>query len=89
MNMSYCRFRNTLTDLRDCEEALEALFAGEVNPLSEEELRAARNLATVCQRIVDRIAEETNVPVEDLTESKMNSAIEDANHKATLPRNDA
>ena len=25
MNMSYCRFRNTLNDLKDCQEALEEI----------------------------------------------------------------
>lgn len=44
MNMSYCRFGNTLGDLRDCEENFDSIH-------SEEELRAARKLVKVCQSI--------------------------------------
>lgn len=38
-NMGYCRFRNTLTDFRDCLEAIES---GE--ELSPEEQKAAKKL---------------------------------------------
>lgn len=48
-NMSYCRFENTLSDLLDCEEALEE--AG--TELSESEERARRELIEACKRIVD------------------------------------
>ena len=37
-NMSYCRFQNTLNDLRDCLGALGG------SKLSNEEKRAARNM---------------------------------------------
>jgi hypothetical protein len=48
-NMSYCRFQNTLADLRDCEEAL-----GEDQlRLSDEEKRAAVKLIKTCKRIAD------------------------------------
>jgi hypothetical protein len=49
-NMSYCRFQNTLSDLRDCEEALGdiASFA----ELSADEARAARKLIETCGSIV-------------------------------------
>ena len=46
-NMSYCRFRNTLGDLRDCYDNLDD------NDLSEEEAKARRRLVKVCQSIVD------------------------------------
>ena len=46
-NMSYCRFRNTLADLRDCREALDNRPA-----LSEEEGQAARELIQLCMLIV-------------------------------------
>ena len=48
MNMSYCRFRNTLEDLKDC---LEALNSGEIELV--EELRAARDLLEICQEICE------------------------------------
>ena len=45
-NMSYCRFRNTLVDFRDCSEALleQAYNPEDTEPLSSEELRSALQL---------------------------------------------
>lgn len=54
-NMSYCRFQNTASDLEDCQEALEALLAGE-GKLSREELSAAIRLAQTCQYVISEIA---------------------------------
>lgn len=45
-NMSYCRFANTLGDLRDCEDSFDDIE-------SAEELKAARKLIEVCRRIAD------------------------------------
>jgi hypothetical protein len=45
-NMSYCRFRNTVSDLRDCYENWDD------DDLSEEETRAQRYLLQLCQNIV-------------------------------------
>lgn len=62
-NMSYCAFRNTLTDLVDCQEKLEALFHGEPNEdgsiaeLSDDELRAAKALTQVCFDIVRMVGD--------------------------------
>lgn len=47
-NMSYCRFRNTLTDLRDCQESLE-----NEDKLSPEEQKARDKLIKLCINIVD------------------------------------
>ena len=46
-NMSYCRFQNTLSDLRDCEEALD-----EDAKLSESEEHAKQELLRLCERLV-------------------------------------
>ena len=43
-NMSYCRFHNTLQDLRDCYEHL-------VEPLSESEEQARAELIKLCKWI--------------------------------------
>lgn len=45
-NMSYCRFQNTLGDLRDCYENMD-------NPkqLSEEEQKARKALIKLCEDI--------------------------------------
>lgn len=45
MNMSYCRFQNTLQDLRDCQENMDD------SELSPEEKRARKQLIDVCWRI--------------------------------------
>ena len=46
-NMSYCRFQNTLGDLRDCDDDFED------GDLSEEEARARKALVKLCQEIAD------------------------------------
>lgn len=56
-NMSYCRFRNTLGDLTDCEGALEELFNGDSDPLSRAELAAAKALVRKSFEIVARFAD--------------------------------
>jgi hypothetical protein len=43
-NMSYCRFENTLKDLRDCNEHL-------FDDLSEEESKARDELVKLCDDI--------------------------------------
>lgn len=63
-NMSYCRFHNTLGDFRECQEALDALANGESRPLSEDELRAAKQLAVRVIRMAQSIAEIADVQVE-------------------------
>ena len=50
-NMAYCRFENTLDDLRDCERALDDI-SGELSDLSDEEAIAAHRLLKVCQRLM-------------------------------------
>ena len=55
MNMSYCRFQNTLKDLRDCHDNINE----EVS--SDEEEYARKKLVELCQVIVD----EFDPPEED------------------------
>ena len=50
MNMSYCRFQNTLVDLRDC---LAAMQEEDMSELSKEEKRAKDQLVEVCRDIID------------------------------------
>ncbi len=56
MNMSYCRFENTLGDLQDCAEALMDPQEGE--ELSMHEERAKIRLIALCQEIAIEFAEE-------------------------------
>ena len=46
-NMSYCRFANTLRDLRDCNEHLWD------NDLSEDEEKARKRLIELCREIAE------------------------------------
>jgi len=56
-NQSYCRYRNTLQDLRDCAEAIESEEFEETHALkselSPEERQAKKALVELCQKIVD------------------------------------
>jgi len=45
MNMSYCRFENTLSDLRDCARYIRT-------PISQEEAVARRKLIEECYDIL-------------------------------------
>ena len=44
-NMSYCRFQNTLQDLRECYEHMDD------SDLSDEEKAARKRLAKLCDQI--------------------------------------
>ena len=46
-NMSYCRFENTLSDLRDCHDNIED------EPVNFFEKRARVELIKLCVRIAD------------------------------------
>lgn len=45
-NMSYCRFQNTLKDLRDCYENFD-------DTVSPEEAKARERMYKICQQIVE------------------------------------
>jgi hypothetical protein len=57
-NMSYCRFSNTLSDLRDCYNAL--LEDGK--PLSKEEEKAKDKLIDLC---IDLVELDKNLKIEN------------------------
>jgi len=68
-NMSYCRFQNTLHDLRDCAAALEDLFNSDVeHPLSREELAAAKALVSKCADIVATVSDQQSLDVNETHE---------------------
>ena len=52
-NMGYCRFENTLEDLRDCLEHWD-----DVDEDSEDEVRAQARMLKLCQRIVNNYGDE-------------------------------
>lgn len=51
--MSYCRFQNTLTDLRDCYDALNEAGSLEnaIESAGEEEAQAIKRLMKLCREI--------------------------------------
>ncbi len=51
-NMSYCRFRNTLEDLRDCYDNMDD------NDLSDEERAARRRLIKLARQSADIYGDE-------------------------------
>ena len=53
-NMSYCRFHNTLRDLRDCADALQ-----DGKQLSSEEAQSALDLIAICKEVADEFGEYT------------------------------
>lgn len=55
MNMAYCRFQNTLPDLRDCYDWL--CEHEPTRDLSAEELRAYDELVKLCKTIADDCAQ--------------------------------
>lgn len=50
-NMSYCRFRNTYSDLQDCFDAME-------DGCNSEEAKARTRLIELCKRVVDNYVDE-------------------------------
>jgi hypothetical protein len=70
MNMSYCRWRNTLTDLRDCKGDLDDRRSrAEREPLSNEELQAAKSLLALAMEMVSDIARDMNISEDELIDS--------------------
>jgi hypothetical protein len=54
-NMSYCRFRNTLLDLQDCQENLFDEYGNTPSDLSKDEERARKQLIELCKEIAQDI----------------------------------
>lgn len=81
-NMSYCRFQNTVRDLSECQDALETLFGGE-EPLSKEELDAAKRLVACCANIIQLVGDQYGLDI-DLDEFDNNSddILDEANNEA-------
>ena len=53
-NMSYCRFENTLADLRDCNEHMDE----DMEDRSDEEKQAKKNLIKLCKEITSNYGDE-------------------------------
>jgi hypothetical protein len=54
-NMSYCRYRNTLGDLRDCYDAIIHEAETQDGPESDEEKCAKTELIQLCGKIFSEV----------------------------------
>ena len=92
-NMSDCRYRRIVTDLSDCEDAIDELFNGVTDdgqPLSDDELRAARRLVASCINIVALVADMAQVEVNlHGLEQSIETVLSKANSAPLEPRYDA
>ncbi len=83
INMSVCRFRHIVTDLSDCEDAIDELFDGVTDdgqPLSDDELRAAQRVIVTCIRIVTQVADLAQIPADlDEVEQSVDAVLRQAN----------
>lgn len=58
INMSYCRFANTLAALRECSQTLEEGAPDPLASLSREEAQAARRLFELCAELAQAYGED-------------------------------
>jgi hypothetical protein len=91
--LSDCRFRRIVTDLSDCEDAIDELFNGVTDdgqPLSDDELRAARRLISSCISVVTRVGDMANLTVNlDGVEQSIDTVLREANSAPLEARYDA
>jgi hypothetical protein len=84
-NMRYCRFENTVSDLKDCKAALERLLNGDEEErgdgraISRNELRHAKSLVYLCQMIVELVADEAEREIDDLSGDDIEATLDEAN----------
>lgn len=64
MNMSYCRFQNTVRDLDDCYDHINEPVS------SDEEVEARKRPVEICKDIVDEYDEECNTTDEEEDEEE-------------------
>lgn len=60
-NMSYCRFENTYSDLKDCYNNINENLRG----MSKSELKYRDKLIQLCQDILDEAVESSGLGIEE------------------------
>jgi len=92
-NASDYRFRNIVTELRDCEDVIDQLISGftdDGQPLPAEELRAVGRLLECCIDMVVLVAEEAQVRVSlDQVRESIDSVLRTANSATLTARYEA
>ena len=85
MNMSYCKFENTNSDLLDCLNALNEMQSGAGEKLSDSELMAAKNLASTALEIVAMLTDHVGINFDDHKIGQhLDSAIYSLNDEANV-----
>lgn len=76
-NMSYCRFQNTVVDLRDCYEHIDD------EGLSAEEMGAQARLITLCRQISALFDDEADDALDEMEEriDTLNAALADSQER--------
>lgn len=71
MNMSYCRFQNTVSDLKDCFEAMcgEDEYYQSKADISNEEFDALERIVEICRDIVHMADDDEIVLLQEGTKS--------------------
>ena len=87
MNMSYCRFHNTVLAMKECLEALRNVEAGE-EALSAEELNSAIEFSKLCSEIVMTISEHAAIEGDDLYDSMAEDTFEEHATMVLMSMND-
>lgn len=67
-NMSYCRFQNTASDLRDCFEHLTSLNPADRSFNEERERESRRDLILTCAQILQEMGVEDVFDERDILE---------------------
>ena len=61
-NMSHCRFENTLSDLQDCQSALQenGSIKATIEDVNQYEKRCVKALVELCRDIFEEFGDEEN-----------------------------
>lgn len=76
-NMSYCRFHNTAIAFDDCAVTLDRMMDGEGEPLSPEELAAAKRLIARAQKTIASLAQYLGSEADVLVDRDLEHVFED------------
>lgn len=79
-NMSYCRFQNTRNDFQDCRYAMEEILEGGEEPLSGEELEAAKQLLDDAVEFVMLFSETLNIDSGNIEDLGYQGSVKDEVH---------
>lgn len=65
-NMSYCRFRNTASDLSECADAIDDMICGEAPPLSKDERDAFVRLLQTMSTLLEAVCSSAGIEEDEV-----------------------